>query len=373
MRYAIYPVYDATLYEKYPKRNTGIDQIIELDKTLPDVPDIDGFYWDGVYNSRIVMKFDINYLTSLINQGRVSSKSQYYLSLKATQAQELPLEYTVHVHPLAKSWVNGQGHLYDNPELDTGVSWKYRNGYFFDQGQRWYSGSLQSGTTGSYSTVQGGGIWYTSSLCTYTLNYVSVPDVRINVTPIVKQWLSGSIPNHGFIIKHTPELENDLTFAGSLKFFGRDSHTVFLPKLEIAWDDSTHTGTSSLSEVGDNFVVHISNIKKQYRSESKEVFRVSAREAQPPLTFATSSRYLQVKRLPTSSYYAIQDYSTTEYIIPFDTGSTKLSVDSKGNFFRMDMNVLLPDRYYKIMIKCIQDGGNIEQIFDDGYYFKVVR
>lgn len=371
MRYTFYPVYDATLYEKYSKRNTGIDQIIELEKTLPNVPDIDGHYWDKTYNSRIVMKFDTNQISSLISAGRIGKSSKYYLSLKATEARELPLEYEINVHPLAKSWVNGQGHLYDNPEITTGVSWTFRDGYFFDQGMRWYSGSLQSGTTGSYESVQGGGVWYTSSVSTETLNYVTVPDIRVDVTSIIHQWLSGSIQNHGLIIKHSPQLEGDSTYAGSLKFFGRDSHTVFMPKLEAAWDDSTYNST--LPEVGDDYVMHIANIKKQYRSESKEVFRVSARDLNPTPTFATSSRFMQVKRLPTSSYYAIQDYTTTEYIIPFDTGSTKLSADNKGNFFRFDMNTLLPDRYYKIVIKCIKQGGNSELIFDDGYYFKVVR
>jgi|GEM_PF-1067331 len=373
MIYSIYPTHDATLYEKYSKRNTGIDQILELDKTLPNVPDSDGNYWDSIYNSHILIKFDIPYLKRLIQNNTVKRTAKFYLNLKATEANELPIDYTLYAHPVAKNWVNGQGCLNDSPEITTGTSWEYTDGYFFGQGSKWISGSFLTGTTGSYYTKQGGATWFTSSACSHSFDYVSIPDMRMDVTSIVHQWLSGSIPNYGFIVKHSNSLERDTTYVGTLKFFGRDSHTIYLPKLEATWNDATFLNTGSLSEVSDNFTVHISNIKKQYRSESKEIFRVVARDINPPMTYATSSRFLEVKTLPTSSYYAIQDYMNTDYIIPFNTDATQLSIDSKGSHFRLDMNTFLPERYYKIVIKTIQQGGLVEQIFDDGYYFRVVR
>lgn len=373
MIYSIFPTHDATLYEKYSKRNTGIDQILELDKTLPNVPDLDGNYWDSTYNSHILMKFDIPYVKRLIDRNVISKKAKFYLNLKAIEASELPIEYTLYAHPVSKNWVNGQGSFSVVPEITTGVSWDYADGYFFGQGAKWITGSLTTGTTGSYTTREGGGTWFTSSVCSHSFDYVSIPDMRMDVTSIVHQWLSGSIPNYGLLIKHSDELEKSSTYVGSLKFFGRDSHTIYLPKLEASWNDAVLTGTGSLEEVGDNFIIHISNIKRQYRSESKEIFRIVTRDVNPPMTYATSSRFLQIKRLPTSSYYAIQDYTNTDYIVPFNTEATQISVDSKGSYFRLDMNTFLPDRYYKIVIKTIQRGGLVEQIFDDGYYFRVVR
>jgi hypothetical protein len=49
--------------------------------------------------------------------------------------------------------------------------------------------------------------------------------------------------------------------------------------------------------------------------------------------------------------------------------ATQLSIDSESSYFRLYMNGLEPDRYYKIQIKSIIDGGTY--IFDDDYYFKV--
>jgi hypothetical protein len=373
MNYSIYPTYDTTLYEKHSRRNTGIDQILELDKTVPNIPDLFGIYWGDTYNSRILIKFDIPYINRLIQAGTVNRLANYYLILKATEARELPLTFTLKVHPLARNWVNGQSYYYNEPESTVGASWVYRDGYYFNTGTEWYSGSLSGNETGSYASVEGGGIWYTYPSASITLDYVHIPDVRIDVTSIVHQWLSGTLPNYGFIIKHTDELEQNSEFVGSVKFFSRDTHTIYIPRLEMTWDDSEYSGINSYSEVDDNFTIYFSNIKKQYRSSSKEIFRIAARDLNPPVTYSTSSRFLQVKRLPTSSYYAIQDYVTTDYIIPFDTGSTKISVDNKGNYFRVDMNTFLPDRFYKIIIKTVKENGKVEQIFDEGYYFKVVR
>ena len=373
MNLSIFAINDATIYESHKRRNTGIDQILELEKIVPNVPDINGSYWDNIYVSRFLIKFDVNYIKKLIDQNIINRNAKYYLSVKATEAIELPINYTIEVHPLSQNWDNGQGHYNDYPEINTGVSWQYTDGYFFDSGNRWISGSFNPGVTGSYHTVPGGGTWYTGSSCYQTLDYVTTPDLRINVTSIVKKWISGSIPNYGFLVKHADELERSSIYVGSLKFFAKDSHTVYLPKLEAVWNDATFTNAESIPEVGENFTVHLTNIRNLYRSDSKEIIRVFARDTNPIPTYATSSRYLQLKRLPTSSYYAIQDSVTTEYITAFDTGSTQLSCDAKGNFFRVDMRTLLPDRYYKFIIKTIQEGGLVERVFDEGYYFKVMR
>lgn len=375
MNYSIYPVNDTTIYEKHIRRNTGIDQIVELIKFVPSVPDENGFYHDGIYNSRILMKFDTNHLSRLINSGRVSRTSKYYLSLKATEASDLQINYDLDIFAVSQSWDNGLGHYGDYPEITTGASWRYRNGYYNGDGLTWINSSYSSGTTGSFATNSGGGTWYTGSdfYATQNFNYANTPDIRVNVTSIVHQWLSGSIENNGLVIKRTESDELDSNYKGEIKFFGRDTHTIFMPKLEAVWDDSNLAGTGSLQEVSDEFSTFVSNIKKNYRTNSKYKFRIKSRDKYPTLDYSTTNGYLNFKRLPTSSFYAIQDSTTDEFIIPFDTGSTRLSVDSQGNYFYLDMNSLLPERYYKIVLKVQKDGGFMEHIVDDGFYFKVVR
>lgn len=373
MNFSIFATADATLYELHSKRNSGIDQILELEKITPNIPDMNGEYWDSIYNSRFIIKFDTRYIRDLINTNIIDKTAKYFLTVRATEALELPISYTIEAYPLAMDWVNGQGHYNDFPEFTTGVSWEFTDGYFFNSGTRWISGSYPSGTTGSYSKTPGGGLWYSHISGSQTLDYVSVPDLRMEVTSIVHAWLSGSIPNFGFVVKYNTDLEESNTDVGALKFFSRDSHTVYLPKLEAQWNDAQFISTGSLPEVGSNFMIHFNNLRNQYKSISKEIFRVSARDLAPTPTYSTSSRFLNLYRLPVSSYYAVQDSITTEFIIPFNTGSTQLSCDSSGNFFRLDMRTFLPDRYYKFLIKTIRQDGLVEQIFDEGYYFKVVR
>jgi hypothetical protein len=75
--------------------------------------------------------------------------------------------------------------------------------------------------------------------------------------------------------------------------------------------------------------------------------------------------------LNSSSYYSIEDYTSKEVIIPFDTSYTKLSADSEGMFFKLNMQGLQPERYYRILIR--HDNNDGIQIYDDNYYFKVTR
>ena len=66
-----------------------------------------------------------------------------------------------------------------------------------------------------------------------------------------------------------------------------------------------------------------------------------------------------------------RDAETDEVIIPFDTSYTKLSADSEGMYFDLFMEGLQPERYYKLMFR--SDNNDGIQIFDEDYYFKVIR
>ena len=54
MIYTIYPNFDATIYERSQSMNTGIDAILELSHQSR------GTETSSMYNSRILMKFNIN-------------------------------------------------------------------------------------------------------------------------------------------------------------------------------------------------------------------------------------------------------------------------------------------------------------------------
>ena len=110
----------------------------------------------------------------------------------------------------------------------------------------------------------------------------------------MQQWLSGSIPNNGFIFKRTRSDERSAEVQGSLKFFSRESHTIFIPRLEIVFDDTTQPSEyTTLTEISaDTYVPYFKNIKSEYRTSEITKFRIGVRPEFPNKAFQTSSFYL---------------------------------------------------------------------------------
>ena len=108
-----------------------------------------------------------------------------------------------------------------------------------------------------------------------------------------------------------------------------------------------------------------------YYSESINDFRINARPLFPPRTFTTESNYTVNYALPSSSYYAIKDLDTNEYVVNFDKEFTQISCDPTSSYFTVYMNGLEPERYYNILIQTEVDGQTI--VMDENYYFKVVN
>lgn len=374
MVFNLYPKSDATIYEKHFLRNTGVDPILEISKITPNTKDPDGGYWENFWNSRILMKFDINQLKSLINNGKISSNATYYLNLKATEASDLPVEFTLKSFIVSKDWENGDGNYNDFPEVRTGVNWTYTNGYYQGSGTLWETSSFTSGTTGSWIANPGGGNWYTGSQYTGSQIFdFGNPDLRMDITNIVNSWVNNVFPNYGLILKRDTSDEFSVSKLGSIKFFGRETHTIFMPRLEAVWDDSDLTYSSSFSEIDlENYALSIKNIRSEYREAEIVSFKLHVRDRFPVKTYSTSSNYFVGKRLPLISCYAIRDAHTYDYIIPFDTGSTRISIGSSGNHFKVNMNSFMPERYYEIMIKSITSDG-YEDIYEDTFKFKVVK
>jgi hypothetical protein len=65
----------------------------------------------------------------------------------------------------------------------------------------------------------------------------------------------------------------------------------------------------------------------------------------------------------------LEDYVTGDIVFPFDD-YTKLSCDSNGNYFKMDLSTLPINRTYKLKVKIIESG--ISTIIDEKYIFEIV-
>lgn len=165
--------------------------------------------------------------------------------------------------------------------------------------------------------------------------------------------------------------------VGSFSFFSSNTHTIFPPTLEVVWDDSTWT-TGSLDALTstnlEDSVLYMKGLRKEYKENSRARFRVVGRERFPTKTYSSTPAGLTIKYLPSgSSYYSISDAETDDVIVPFGSGS-KISCDSTGNYFNLDLNGYQPERYYTLQYRVVTDEGTadeLDQYYDEGFTFKV--
>ena len=238
-----------------------------------------------------------------------------------------------------------------------------------------FSGSLSSKPEieASYFKNSGGGTWYTSSVnnTKYSQSFTKyTSNLNSNVTDYVNDWLNGSRPNDGFLIKRPLSQESGSIKFGSSKFFSNETHTIYVPTLEVRWLDSEFN-TGSLSPLtADDILVYPKNLSSEYKEVSKDRIRIVGRERYPQRSFSDSNPYTTIKYLPQNTYYQVRDVETNLVLIPYDTTYTKVSCDSTGNYFDFWFNTLQPERFYQFEFRV--DRGGTQQYFD-GNVFKVVR
>jgi hypothetical protein len=347
--------YDASVYLQQPDQNAGRDEILEVGKL---------YYGSTKDIARSLIKFDIEPISASI--AKIPGDWKVYLNLKSANSEEIPLEYTIYANAVSQSWTMGTGTKFDNVSTD-GVSWKYRNGV-----DTWQDNTIAGtaiytvNTTGSANAE--GGTWYITSEASQSYNY-EPDDVRMDVTGIINLWVSSSIPNEGFIMHHSLENEENILDYGLLKFFSKETHTIYEPKLELVWDDTSFATGSLLAIPEEKFKIVYSNLKSKYPQDGIVKIRVKGRELYPLRTFSENFDYDNTSYLPIESYYQLEDYVTKEIIYPFGE-YTKLSCDSDGSYFMMELSTLPISRTYLLKLKIIQSG--IEYIIDDKSVFEIV-
>lgn len=345
---------------------------------------------------RSILKFDLSSISASISSGDIADP-KFILNLKTVESTEVPSDYKIYAFPISQSWDMGIGTIAAGGGL-SGINWKYRK--YPDTSSVWYPNiDMEANISGvnyldyasTASFKKGGGTWYYSApistsnnasqsfcsnvsgasyICTQSFSY-STSDIKLDITKICQAWICGCIPNEGIILLTSDELNPNAT--SNLKFFSRETNTIYSPYIDVQWPDFTFD-TGSLSPITSSLGVSISikNLKKEYKSGSKVKFTVFAREQNPKKQFSSfQSTYLNPKYLPTSSFYSIKDNESEEVIIGFDD-YTKLSCDAYGNYFYLDTTGLPQERYYRILIKTELSDGSI-QIFDNGDVFKIVR
>jgi len=335
-------------------QNFGQDQILELKK----------FFYNSSfdYPTRALIDFtgtDFTSLSSSISSGDITNPTFYLRLYEAEGNAEIQGDYTLAIQPISQSWTEGTGKFGDNPKNTNGCSWENRSNPTGGSEVAW----ADAGTT-----------VLSVSSSTQTFSNQSA-DVEADITDMVNMWINSQEENYGMLIRFSGNQETDSTTFGHLKFFSRDTHTIYAPKLEVRWDDSSFsTGNLiSLDVTGsaDNYL-YMKNLKESYKESDKVKFRVGARKQFIQKNFSTSVQTVTGSFIPEGSgSYSIVDMATGENVIPF-SDYTKLSCDSTSNYFIQWFNGFYPDRTYKILFKLKYDDSQ-EQIFDNDFEFTVKK
>jgi len=382
----IYPSADATLYESLSTYNTGLDEVLEVGKRLSTSG-------SNFLKSRSLIKFDMNDVTNAVDKYNVDLNScKFMLKLYTTHAKNLPATYTIDANLVGDDWDNGTGFQNVTTPIVDGCCWDTpKSGSFF-----WTSGSQlqQVNETSLYISGSGkGGSWlYQSGSGVYSSSFFSQSffdqpglnvsesfdlrptDLNIDVTGAIITWISGSdnktIPNYGFLLKFSEEDESSTNVSGFVRFFSRDTHTIYVPRILMLFDKSSFD-TGSLSEFDlDSYKIY-TNLQKEYKDTSVNKIRIYARDKYPQKSPTNLFPQQTVKYLPADTLYSVIDAGTEEVVIPYDSQYTKISCDSIGNFINIDMTGLMPERYYRLAFKVVS--GFYEEFIEDDLFFKVVR
>ena len=345
---------DATVYLQQPDQNTGLDEILEVSKV----------YYGNIKDvSRALLKFETQFVSSSISAGNVLV-DEVKLILREAETEEVPLDYTLYAYPISQSWEMGKGTRFDNVET-AGVTWNYREG---DSNLEWLiENTFTSDSTGSYNGE--GGVFYYDVFGSQNFTY-ETKDIDMDIKTIFLDWISGSKINEGIIIKHDFSVEDDTNDYGIVKLFSKETNTIHQPKIRISWNDSTFS-TGTLTELTDNEIkVSLTNFKKNYKVNTTPKIKVVGRPLYPEKTFSSTFEYSLTKFLPSTSYYQIRDYHTDDIIVPFGDYS-KISCNSDGNYFNLNLTNWEVNRVYKVEIKIVRNG--VAEYFDGDYTFRVIE
>tara|TARA_R110001583_G_scaffold56572_1_gene170620 strand:+ start:3113 stop:4216 length:1104 start_codon:yes stop_codon:yes gene_type:complete len=344
--------------ESFKNQNFGKDQILEVRK--------DFFNKKFHHQTRALVQFSGTEFTAMsqsIVTGHITNP-KFFLKLYEVEGNSnLSDEYTLHIQPISQSWTEGTGKFGDNPKNIIGCSWENRN-------------NIINGDTTTWATT-GASILNVSGSTQGFRNESA--DIEVEVTNMVNMWLGSQVNNNGMLIRIRGSQETDETTFCNLKFFGKNTHTIYPPRLEVRWDDHkpiTGSNTGSLNQLTSSGLVdnhlYLRGLQESYKENDRVRFRIGSRKKHIQKTFTNSVHVPSGSYIPEGSgSYAIKDITTNDFIIPFSE-YTSISCDTEGMYFNQWMDGFYPDRVYKILLKLKTDDEQ-EKIFDNDFEFIVRR
>lgn len=322
MRTYLNPTKDTSIYQKYPTINTGLDEILEIGKLKKDS--------DTNYVSssvRILMNFDLS------TSSAYPANAKYYLNLYLANAVNVDRGQTIEVYPVNAQWDEGSGYFYPISQQSTkAATWQKAK-----TNTNWsISGSSFVTTTSSFAE----------------LTQVPIRDISIDVTNIMASIVAGTNPTtwNGIVLKYPTADENNSEIVSNIKFFSRDTSTIFAPTLEIVWNNQTFV-TGSLKPIpSSKLSILPKNLKQSYVQGEVDKIYLVVRDQFPDKRFDAVQRYKNTYYLPTSSYFRIRDEVSDVEIHSFDQYSA-INCDTSGSYISLDTTGLQANRFYVLDLK----------------------
>lgn len=334
---------DTTLYQAYPNNNAGLDEILEIGKVV-DISLVEPSYTAS--SVRSLINFDLPTTAS------VSANATYFLNLRLANASNVIRNQKILVYPISRSWDEGSGYFYQNiKNVEDGASWARLDGFT------------------SWSNA--GGDFLTSSVSASTiLSSYPLQDLRIDVTNIVKPYVSQSLQStfYGLVIQFPVADETNSVNEGNIKVFSTQTHTIHQPTLEVSWDNQTFITGSLLAIPSLDVKIVPSNLKEKYIKGDVARVSLTVRDQFPLKSFDSTLRYKNKYYLPTSSYYSVVDTQSNTTIIGFDDAS-KISTDTNGSYIVLDTTPLYAGRFYTLLFKVVF--GDYTRIINTDTLFKI--
>lgn len=325
MRTYLKSTQDASIYQRTPLVNSGLDEILEVGKYVK-VTDQSVAYASG--SVRALITFDVNSTLGY------PSESKYYLNLYIADAAFINRYQELKVYPVSSSWVEGSGYTsQDNSNAKDGATW--------------YSSSRDAVWTSL------GGDYILSPSASYKFNDIPISStLRIEVTDIVRPVANGTntIPWNGLMLKFENADEISDGVKGNIKFFSGNTHTVFEPTLEVVWNNQSFA-TGSLKPIPNaNVAITPKNLKEAYTQGEVDKIYLVVRDPYPDKRFDAVQRYRNQYYLPSSSYFRLRDQAADIVLSRFDQYSA-INCDATGSYITLDTTGLNINRYYSLDIK----------------------
>lgn len=203
--------------------------------------------------SRVLVEFPVENILSDRTAGNLpeSGSVDFYLNLyNVRHAETLPKNVTLVVQPLSSEWDEGHGKDLDN-YTDKGIGSQ-------GLGANW--ANARSSSAGPVAWNTEGGDYHNNPRFTQTFE-TGAEDLRINITPLVEEWVAGTKDNYGLgvFITSSQEDGSSLTSYYTKKFSARNSEYFFSrPNIEAVWDSSIKDQrnffrqSSSIASLADN-------------------------------------------------------------------------------------------------------------------------